>query len=110
MTHVLNVTRTRRTFSPVRRYGLLSEITDDISYALESLERRDLQRTAENALRESETRFKLLIESAPEGIFVQTHLHFAYVNSMAVRFFGALSDNDLIGTPVMDRFDPLFVI
>ncbi len=108
VTHVLNVYSDEAHFFTGEEIRLLSEITDDISYALESLERRDLQRTAENALRESETRFKLLIESAPEGIFVQTHLHFAYVNSMAVRFFGALSDNDLIGTPVMDRFDPLF--
>lgn len=108
VTHVLNVYSDEANFFTGEEIRLLSEITDDISFALESLERKELQRTAEAALRESETRFKLLIESAPEGIFVQTHLHFAYVNSTAVRFFGALSENDLIGTPVMDRFDPRF--
>jgi len=108
VTHVLNVYSDEAHFFTGEEIRLLSEITDDISFALESLERKELQRTAETALRESETRFKLLIESAPEGIFVQTHLHFAYVNSTAVRFFGALSENDLIGTPVMDRFDPRF--
>jgi PAS domain S-box-containing protein len=104
----LTCIRTRRTFFTGEEIRLISEITDDISFALESLRRKELQRAAEDALRESEARFKLLIESAPEGIFVQTHLHFAYVNSTAVRFFGALSENDLIGSPVLDRFDPRF--
>ncbi len=108
VSHVLNVYSDEAHFFTGEEIRLISEITDDISFALESLRRKELQRAAEDALRESEARFKLLIESAPEGIFVQTHLHFAYVNSTAVRFFGALSENDLIGSPVLDRFDPRF--
>ncbi len=54
----------------------------------------------------SEERFRLLVESAPDAVFVQTHGCFAYLNSAAVKFFGAESAEQLIGTPVLERFHP----
>lgn len=54
----------------------------------------------------SEERFRLLVESAPDAIFVQTNRRFAYVNSATVRLFGAKSAEQLIGKPVLERFHP----
>lgn len=55
-------------------------------------------------LAESEERFRTLVETAPEAIFVQTGYRFAYVNKAACRLYGAARAEDLVGTPVMDRF------
>ena len=60
----------------------------------------------EKARAESESRFRFLVENAPEGIFIQTGGIFRYVNATACRIFGAQSPDDLVGTLVLDRFDP----
>ncbi len=62
------------------------------------------RKQAEQALRESEARFRTLVETAPEAIFVQTGYRFAYVNKAACRLYGASQAAELVGTPVMDRF------
>jgi PAS domain S-box-containing protein len=63
---------------------------------------------AEAALRASEARFRLVIEKAPEAIFVQTQHRFEYLNPAAVQLYGAKSPEQLLGQPVLDRFDPDF--
>jgi PAS domain S-box-containing protein len=52
-------------------------------------------------LEDSETRFRLLVESAPDAVFVQVDYRFAYVNAKAVALYGAKSENDLLGQPVL---------
>lgn len=64
------------------------------------------RKQAEEELKENEKRFRLLVESAPEAIFIQTEGFFAYLNPAAVHLFGADSPEDLLGKPVMDRFHP----
>lgn len=63
-------------------------------------------RVTEKALRESEERFRTLVETAPEAIYIQTEGNFAYVNQAALRLFGASQPGELIGTPVLDRILP----
>jgi PAS domain S-box-containing protein len=60
----------------------------------------------EAALRESEERFRSLIEGAPEAIFVQSAGRFVYVNPAACKLFGALRPVDLLGTAFMERMAP----
>ncbi|WP_094228762.1 PAS domain S-box protein [Methanolobus psychrotolerans] len=62
------------------------------------------ERRAQDAIAESEARFRLLVENAPEAIFVQTDWKFAYLNPEALKLFGAKSPEQLIGHPVMDSF------
>jgi PAS domain S-box-containing protein len=66
------------------------------------------RKRVEEELRDSEARFRLLIESAPDGIFVQTAHRFAFCNPATLRFLGAGSADALIGTPVAERFRPDF--
>ena len=61
---------------------------------------------AENALRESEARFRNLIELAPEAIFVQSEGRFLYLNAAMVGLFGASKPEDLLGSEVMPRISP----
>jgi len=46
---------------------------------------------------------RAMIDRASEGIFIEVDGHFAYLNTTAVRLFGAASACELIGRPVLDR-------
>ncbi|MEC9491918.1 PAS domain S-box protein [Flexistipes sp.] len=60
----------------------------------------------EKKLKESEERFRNIVEGAPDPIFIQTDKKFSYLNPAACRLFGIKSPEELIGKPVMDRFHP----
>ena len=76
----------------VRVSGYLMDITE--------------RKQREEAWRQSEKRFQVLVESSPDAIFVEAEGRFAYLNPSAVRLFGADSPDDMIGTPILDRFFP----
>lgn len=62
----------------------------------------------EDALRESEERYRALVDHSPTGVFVNVDNKFAYVNDAMCRLLGADSREQLIGTSVFDRFHPDF--
>ncbi len=62
--------------------------------------------TIEAALRDSEQRFRTLVEWSPEGILVHRAGNIIYANPAAVRTVGASSAAELIGKPVIDRVHP----
>ena len=64
------------------------------------------RRRAEAALRESEERFRQLVEHAPSGVLVHAAGRFVYLNPAAARLYGASSEEELLGRPVMDRVHP----
>ena len=64
------------------------------------------QKQAERALRESEERFRMLVDGAPEGIFVQADGRFLFVNPALVRMLGAAKAEDLVGTDSLARIAP----
>ena len=64
------------------------------------------QKQAEAALRESEERFRTLVDSAPEGIFVQAEGRFLFVNPALVRMLGAARPEDLVGAEILPRIAP----
>ncbi len=61
---------------------------------------------AEAALRESNERFRTLVDTVPAAIFIQTNSCFAYVNAAALQLFGATQPAELIGQPVVNRTHP----
>ncbi len=64
------------------------------------------ERTTE--LRESEGRFRTLVESAPEAIFVQSEGRFLYANLPMAKLLGADRPEDLLGKDCFDRVAPEF--
>jgi PAS domain S-box-containing protein len=75
-------------------YSIIHDVSQRVAY--------------EKALAESEARFRLLVESAPDAIYIQADLKFVFLNHMAVTLFGAESAEELIGKSIMDRIHPDF--
>ncbi|MDX1953279.1 MAG: response regulator [Verrucomicrobiota bacterium] len=69
-----------------------------------ALRRRKKQ--ADLALRESEERYRRLVESSPEATFICCDGKFVYVNPAAVQLFGAQSPLDLVGKSFLEFIDP----
>ncbi len=61
---------------------------------------------AKEILRESEEKFRTLVESAPDAIFIQKEGRFAYVNDAAIRLYGAASEKELLGHRMVERVHP----
>ena len=63
---------------------------------------------AETTLRQSEERYRSLVDNAPIGIFLNDEGRFVYVNQEMQRILKATSAEQLIGTSVFDRIAPEF--
>ena len=66
------------------------------------------RKRAEEALRESEERFRTLVDTAPEGIFVHSGGRILFVNPAIVHLLGAASVLDLLDTDFLRWVAPEF--
>ncbi|MBA4421738.1 MAG: hypothetical protein C0390_01405 [Syntrophus sp. (in: bacteria)] len=64
------------------------------------------RKRVEEDLRESEEKFRRLIENAPDAIYIHAEARFVYLNQVALTLFGAKTADQLIGSSVMERIDP----
>ena len=58
------------------------------------------------AIRESEERFRAVVEATAIPIFVSVEMKFAYLNPAALELFGATASEQLLGQPVLSRIHP----
>ncbi len=61
---------------------------------------------AQVALRQSEERYRSLVELSPDAIVVHIKGKMVFVNRAAVKLFGATGRDDLLGQPLLNRIHP----
>ena len=77
---------------PVRMLGTVRDITT--------------RKQAIAALQQSEASYKQLVELCPEAIFIQSEGKFVFLNSAAIKLFGATTTEELLGKKVLDFVHP----
>jgi len=88
-----------------RRYFSVSARTlriDAEDYAIVILRDATEHKAMVDVLQESEERYRLLVESMPEGVLIHQDGRVEFVNPAAARLFGAASPSELIGRHVLD--------
>lgn len=86
----------------------LTRLGPAVDRALKEAAQRRKRRLAEEALRESEERYRRLVESCPDGMFILTGGIFSFANPAGVLLLGARSPLDFIGKPFLDLVEAGF--
>ncbi|MEJ2212174.1 MAG: GAF domain-containing protein [Anaerolineae bacterium] len=85
---------------------LLAELSADLAYGITALRDRDLRRRTAAALRESEQRYRGLVEMSPDAVAVHDGRHLLFVNSACARMMGVAHPEEATGRPVADFVHP----
>ncbi|HSH68507.1 MAG TPA: PAS domain S-box protein, partial [Deferrisomatales bacterium] len=65
------------------------------------------KRRTELALQESEERYRGLVESSPDAVFVHQDGRFVFCNVAGAKLLGVAGPRDLVGMPIMDFTPPV---
>jgi diguanylate cyclase (GGDEF)-like protein/PAS domain S-box-containing protein len=66
------------------------------------------RRRMEDAVRESEERYRKLVELSPDGISIHAEGKFVFINPAGARMLGAAHPDQIIGMPALDVVHPDF--
>lgn len=83
----------------IRGFAHKEKLINSIRGAIERTE-------AQEALRESEERYRKLVELSPDAIVIHREGKFVFANTAAVKLYGADSPDELIGKPVFKVIHP----
>jgi len=87
---------------------LLTELSEDLAYGIVALRNQRDRASAKAALQQSQASYTQLVELCPEAIFIQSEGKFAFLNSAAIKLFGAIKAEELLGKPVLELVHPNF--
>jgi len=86
----------------------LSRLPFAVNRALEERALREQQLAAEQALRESEDRFRRLVQVSPEAIMVGCREQVVFINPAGLKLFGAQNEGQLLGKTMAELVHPDF--
>ena len=94
-----------------KRHDYLEEVmglrTAEVETAKEQLQREVAERRQmEEALRQSEERYRQFVELASDGVAVQIDGKLVFANNAAARLLGAAEPEQVVGQPMMDFTPP----
>jgi PAS domain S-box-containing protein len=81
----------------------LGLLAPSLRRALREAKQRFEQASAEQALRRSEARYRALVDMSPSAVLVHVEGKIVFVNHAGLRLFGAVSLDELVGKPILDR-------
>jgi len=105
---MLNSQRTQNNLNKVQEslshtINNLNKKQESLGYTISDLQRfLDEKEKSEMALKESEERYRNLIDLSPDGIVVQRNGKILFINPAALRLFGAGDAGDHIGKDILD--------
>jgi PAS domain S-box-containing protein len=107
----INYETTHQDFKGNLRYidFSLHPVVDDTGAIIYLItEGRDIsqRKRAEEQLRESEERYRQLVELSPDAIFIQSEGRIVYINAAGAKLFGAEDRDRLLGKQVLDLIHP----
>jgi diguanylate cyclase (GGDEF)-like protein/PAS domain S-box-containing protein len=106
LTDRFNMIRKEKTKAQQEALEAQQRLVENLQLSERVLEERIVERT--EALKESESRYRTLVERSPEPLAVHRDGKVIYANPAAVKSIGARSAQDLIGKPVLDWIHPDF--
>ena len=83
---------------------LLAELANDLAHGIASIRLRLAHARAEEAHRQSEERYRGLVELSPEAVFVNRGDRMVFMNAAALHLFGADNAEELLGRSPFDVF------
>ena len=84
----------------------LQRLAPAVARALANKRMRDEKQQAEAALRDSEARYRQLVERAPDGIFIHREGVVVFINAAGAATLGAARPDDLMGVTLFDFVPP----
>ena len=94
----------RGVFAAARDITERKHMEEQLKLYSENLEEIVEQRT--RSLRESEERYRSLVDSSPDGVIVRDGVRYVYVNSAFAKLLGASSPDEIIGKNILDFVHP----
>jgi len=85
---------------------LLSEISENISYAIDAIDSELERINADELLKVSEEKYRNLMDNSPEGITIYLDGKIAYINKEAMRLMKANDKSELLGKTIVDFIHP----
>lgn len=81
---------------------LLESLTDDLSYAAMSIIKENQRKQTEEELRDSEERYRRIVELSPDAIYAYKDGIFKFSNIMGAKIFGFDRPEDMIGASLLE--------
>ncbi len=88
-----------------RSYPLIGD-NGEVRLIIEQLRDITSQKAAERALKDSEERYRLLVDMSPDGICLHSDGKVVFINAAGARILGASSPEVTIGSPVCNFVNP----